>query len=203
MLLLAMLVLVLAVFWLDSPLFSDAGMPEFGMQARSQMTSQSALSLTAERATLFLLVFIIVSILGLGAWSITTRKPPRELFQLGFHPTVRNLFLAVQYYRLAEFPERKNKEVGFLRTLGSRNGALVAARAYKKGDHIVLSLSSLPGFPKGDIFIDAVVTRCTSLGGDPANYLVETRFLAASDEVKSLLSSYLIELTKRRRYAYS
>jgi len=159
---------------------------------------EASFSSQVEWVTFVLLIALIISTVGLAIWSFAAQRPTRELLKLGLDASVRNLFLPIHVHE----QENSQELSGFLRSIGLRYASLVITKKYVKGDILVFDLSSLPDFNEEDVHLNATVLRCVSLGGDPASFLLEVRFYAMPDKVRTKLASYIYELTKRRHYAY-
>lgn len=85
---------------------------------------------------------------------------------------VHHLFLKIQF-------KRENQEkIGFVRTLDIDRVKLVTAEAPAKGDHLVLNLSSLPGYPEPGRITDGTVIKVRQIGGNNLNYLVDVSLAA-------------------------
>jgi hypothetical protein len=170
---------------------------EVGLHANSVSEAYDALTTGAERVALALLVVLLIGVVVLGVWSSATHRSETGtgLLRLAAGPSADNLFLAARFSRLGDGQPELS---GYLRSLRLRGAVLVSPKIVSKGEAMQLQLSSLPDFPSRDVSVSGTVTRVTSMGGEPENYLVELRFDTLPEAARWSMGAYIGDLSKRR-----
>lgn len=149
-----------------------------------------------------LLPSVVVCLLGLlvGVLMVSgTRLQTRSLFSLG---SARNLFLSMRFSEISEkslIEGRERHKIGHLRDLSLRSASFVSPSFYGRGSRLLLSLDSLPNFPKNGSIAVVEVLRSRSLGGDPASFLVRVRFVDLAPEERYSLVDYVRSLGHSHR----
>ena len=108
-------------------------------------------------------------------------------------PSARNLFLSVTVR-----PASGDREqTAWIRALDTHSALLVSPKVLTKGDSVRIDLSVLPGYPTGEDahWVDAVVKRVRSLGGNPATFEARIKFPRLKMSVRTFLADYLRSLS--------
>ena len=144
-------------------------------------------------------VVCLLGLLGLALVVSGTRLQTWSLFSLS---AARNLFLSMRFSEMGEksiLEGRDRVKIGHLRDLSPKSASFVSPSYYPRGSRLLLSLDSLPDFPKNGSVATAEVVASRALGGDPASFLVRVRFVDLGPEERYPLMDYVRSLGQSSR----
>lgn len=131
-------------------------------------------------------ILLMLVMLALGGWSMMSRGS----WMRSATRKVDNLYLGCSL---------KSKDGKYLqahlRSVGLGQAKIVSKDFLGKGDVVRLKLSSLPGFPSEQVYVDATVLASEVVRGNPPSYILSLGWKSLPPKTEKDLSSYISHLS--------
>lgn len=153
-----------------------------------------------------LLPSVVVCLLGLLGVALIVSGTRRQTWSMLSFGAARNLFLSMRFSEIGEkslIDGLERFKIGHLRDLSLKAASFVSPSYYSRGARLLLSLDSLPNFPKTGSVATAEVVGCRALGGEPTSFLISVRFVDLTPDERYPLMDYLRNLSHPGRVRHT
>lgn len=165
----------------------------------NELPIEAATSTNPSAELLPSVVVCLLFLLGIVIIVSGSRHQTWSLLPLG---AARNLFLSMRFSEVGEksiIRAQDREKIGHLRYLSLKTASFVSPAYYPRGTRLLLSLDSLPDYPRNTAVASTEVVDCRTLVGVPDSFLVNVRFVDLCPDDRCFLSDYLKALSHPHR----